>query len=812
MSTHQPASPEAVLAQEDFIRALARQLLRDPGAADDVTQDTLVTALHHGPAQVGRLRGWMAAVARNGARQSRRGESRRRRRELEIARPENGVPSPEEIADREEARRRVVQAVLALEADHRDALVLRYWEGLDAKTMATRLGLSVEGARTRLKRAHARLRAELMQREGRDWRQAIAPVAFGGVGAGAAGTLLAVGWKVAAAALIGVGLGATLVPGTRTSAAPVGGEAGPQLALVDGEEEATEEGLAGVTSQGPSERREAALDPAATTGDHRMRVRVVDQDGEPLAGSELWIDGLLEEPTSVDAAEWELFEVEDHSESPAQEPAMPRRGLEEGFEDQLGGLGYAGEAVVSDPEDLTVSAVTDDEGWAVFHFEEETRGSVQLMSVPGEKLSLRHLKPTRIETGGGSHVIVVPRMSSASVELEVRALGDGQLLDEYEVDVFRGGQAVVESLQAEEGRAVFTLPVHPLTEEELDPTVYRLEVRAPGIAPVERTLRMLPGEKRALVLRHGWERRIVGVVQGADGLPVAGAVVAPGDTVDLRRGVAYLPYVSSHEDGVLTDQLGRFELMTAAATVSAHHPEHGAATASSDGEVVLVLSGLGSIHGEALAPDGKPLADVAVQLDHRGASRTDATGHYRIEDVEPGVHQIGVAGNRAKVEVAVGEELEFNFDGRLAPMSLTIPGFDGYVSVFGEQEQCSILSRGCVEGSMEFPRALPGSYWLISTGQLLVRVDLMPGAQTVPVPTGSLVVSATPDEHVWLLPAGVSAHVDSLIQFSKGRDVPSSGRLSWTGVAPGDYDLLRLDGRRDRVRVGAGEVTYTLKD
>ena len=175
MTEHpQSPSPETILAHEPFIRALARRLVGDPGGADDVTQETLIAAWRGGPVE--RLRSWMATAARNNVRMAWRSESSRRRREESVSRSEPSVPSPEEISEREAIRRMVVEALLALEPLHRDVLVLRYWEDLAPRSIAERLGLEVEAARTRLRRAHERLRAELARREGPDWRLALAPL------------------------------------------------------------------------------------------------------------------------------------------------------------------------------------------------------------------------------------------------------------------------------------------------------------------------------------------------------------------------------------------------------------------------------------------------------------------------------------------------------------------------------------------------------------------------------------------------------------------------------------------------------------
>ena len=72
-------------------------------------------------------RGWLATVTRQAVRKIRRGENRRDEREVAVARPER-VPAAAEIAEREETRRKLLDAVLALDETYRSAIVLRYLE------------------------------------------------------------------------------------------------------------------------------------------------------------------------------------------------------------------------------------------------------------------------------------------------------------------------------------------------------------------------------------------------------------------------------------------------------------------------------------------------------------------------------------------------------------------------------------------------------------------------------------------------------------------------------------------------------------
>ena len=128
-------SPDLLLGQADFVRALARSLLADPGAAEDVAQEALVAGLERPPQEAGALRGWLARVVRNLALQLGRGEARRAARELLVARTER-TPSTTDVVEREATRVAVVREVLALEEPYRSTVLLRFFESRAPREIA----------------------------------------------------------------------------------------------------------------------------------------------------------------------------------------------------------------------------------------------------------------------------------------------------------------------------------------------------------------------------------------------------------------------------------------------------------------------------------------------------------------------------------------------------------------------------------------------------------------------------------------------------------------------------------------------------
>src|SRR5882724_8765974 len=164
-AAHPPIDPEDLLANAGWLHALARGLVADGHRADDVVQQTFAAAVEHPPGDDVPLRPWLARVARNFAIKTLRSEGRRARHESD-APPPAAPPSPAESVARAEMFREVVDAVLALEPIYRDVVLARFFDGLEMTAAATRLGVPVDTARTRLKRALAMLRERLDRKYG----------------------------------------------------------------------------------------------------------------------------------------------------------------------------------------------------------------------------------------------------------------------------------------------------------------------------------------------------------------------------------------------------------------------------------------------------------------------------------------------------------------------------------------------------------------------------------------------------------------------------------------------------------------------
>lgn len=187
--------PEGLLAREGrALRGLARALTADAHAAEDLVQDAWVAALQRprsAPSNAP-LSAWLRGALRNLARVRSRTEARRRAREEDRAAgaldagPHGSGTVPDGLA-RAETLQAVTQAVVELTEPYRSTVLARWYEGLEPREIAARDGVPVATVKSRLVRAHARLRTaldEAFEQRGPEadgarpsWRRALLPFA-----------------------------------------------------------------------------------------------------------------------------------------------------------------------------------------------------------------------------------------------------------------------------------------------------------------------------------------------------------------------------------------------------------------------------------------------------------------------------------------------------------------------------------------------------------------------------------------------------------------------------------------------------------
>ena len=170
---------EELTEHHEFLRALARRLVRDADRAEDLVQDAYVVALERPPRSGGALRSWLAQVVKRHSLNAARADSRRAHREESVAR-ESSIPSHEEVSEHLEISGQVIAIVQRLPETQRWALYRRHFDGRSVKAIAMELGVSPDTVKTRLRRALDSVRPELDARVGGDrsrWLAALLPLA-----------------------------------------------------------------------------------------------------------------------------------------------------------------------------------------------------------------------------------------------------------------------------------------------------------------------------------------------------------------------------------------------------------------------------------------------------------------------------------------------------------------------------------------------------------------------------------------------------------------------------------------------------------
>jgi RNA polymerase sigma-70 factor, ECF subfamily len=176
-------SPADLLASHGpWVRRLAGALTRGDGSADDVAQETWEKVLRHPPGPDGSVRSWLGRVVATRIYNQAREHKRRRAREARVVRESLDVvaPSADETSDRVELQQELAALVGTLDDARREAVHLRYYEGLEPVEIARRLNVPAGTVRWRIKTALDELRARLDERYEGDrarWRALLLPLA-----------------------------------------------------------------------------------------------------------------------------------------------------------------------------------------------------------------------------------------------------------------------------------------------------------------------------------------------------------------------------------------------------------------------------------------------------------------------------------------------------------------------------------------------------------------------------------------------------------------------------------------------------------
>jgi RNA polymerase sigma-70 factor, ECF subfamily len=165
LAGHRQEFGTLVSRYQDKILAYVRYMGFEEADARDIAQDAFVRAFRHlrRCGEPDRFAGWLFRIAANLCRTAGKRGGKRVVESLEshrttLASPEAG---PLEVAEASWTRRRVREALDALPADQREALVLMYLMGYSVSEIVETTGASSSAVKMRLKRGREALRDEL---------------------------------------------------------------------------------------------------------------------------------------------------------------------------------------------------------------------------------------------------------------------------------------------------------------------------------------------------------------------------------------------------------------------------------------------------------------------------------------------------------------------------------------------------------------------------------------------------------------------------------------------------------------------------
>lgn len=154
----QPA--EQLASHHTWLRRMARRMVRSAASADDLVQDTCITALRNAPPDV-QMRPWLRSVMRKLAWGQVRSEERRAQREESFYQTTPPTSEPDALLEYGVDRERLAQAVETLPEPFRSTVVQRFVEGRSCAEIARDEKVPAGTVRWRQARALELLRSEL---------------------------------------------------------------------------------------------------------------------------------------------------------------------------------------------------------------------------------------------------------------------------------------------------------------------------------------------------------------------------------------------------------------------------------------------------------------------------------------------------------------------------------------------------------------------------------------------------------------------------------------------------------------------------
>jgi RNA polymerase sigma factor (sigma-70 family) len=151
---------DKLVSHRPWLRRLARRMVRSPASADDLVQDTCITALRNAPPDA-QMRPWLRSVMRKLAWGYVRSEQRRAQREELFSHAAPPTSQPDALLEYGVDRARLAQAVETLPEPFRSTVVQRFIEGRSCAEIARDEKVPDGTVRWRQSRALELLRSEL---------------------------------------------------------------------------------------------------------------------------------------------------------------------------------------------------------------------------------------------------------------------------------------------------------------------------------------------------------------------------------------------------------------------------------------------------------------------------------------------------------------------------------------------------------------------------------------------------------------------------------------------------------------------------
>jgi len=158
---------ELVLMYQDRVYSLVFRILQDPASADDITQDTFITAfrkLHQ--FQGGNFQAWLLRIATNACYDELRRQKRRPTESIDAddydaeadLRLSSVADNPENYTQRAELQSAIEDCLHLLSAEHRLVVMMADVEDYSYEEIAETAKISLGTVKSRISRARLRLR------------------------------------------------------------------------------------------------------------------------------------------------------------------------------------------------------------------------------------------------------------------------------------------------------------------------------------------------------------------------------------------------------------------------------------------------------------------------------------------------------------------------------------------------------------------------------------------------------------------------------------------------------------------------------